>query len=245
MGVSYDYYRAANRQAAADEPDSPRAVEKPMPGVPAFDAVDAKGIDPGVILGQLVALVRDVPYSLDLVRTVTVYPPPEDAPATTEEWEALPEDSPYKEGPGIEELPADVRDTLAGIPDGRLDELAERWERIEEFADVPPAGGYLREVITGLRGLAQRAQQEDQMPLLLDLRLGSLPVPGASSRCLSQRLRCDMGKEREPGGCGAGRRPSGLVVGYALVNGQGRWQGPIPSPVHLGALGLLGGCRGQ
>ncbi|MEU1720020.1 hypothetical protein ACNF49_03605 [Actinomadura sp. ATCC 39365] len=36
-----------------------------------------------------------------------------------------------------------MRDTLAGIPDSRLDELVEHWERIEEFADVPPADGYL------------------------------------------------------------------------------------------------------
>jgi hypothetical protein len=162
MGVFCDYYRAANRQAATEKPDSPRAVEKPMPGVPTFDAVDAKWIDPGVMLGQLIALVRDVAFSLDLVQTITVYPPPEGAPATMEEWEALPEDSPYKDGPGIEELPADVRDTLAGIPDSRLDELVEHWEQIEEFADVPPADGYLLEVLTGLRGLAQRAQEEDQ-----------------------------------------------------------------------------------
>ncbi|MFF4194114.1 hypothetical protein [Nonomuraea sp. NPDC001831] len=163
MGVFYDYYRAANRQAAAENPDDPRAVEKPIPGVATFDAVEAKWIDPYVILGQLIALARDVPYSLDLVRPVTVYPPPEGAPATMEEWEALPDDSPYKEGPGIEELSADVRDTLAGIPDSRLDELVERWEQIEEFAYVPPGAGYLLEILTGLRGLAQRAQEEEQM----------------------------------------------------------------------------------
>jgi hypothetical protein len=74
MGVFYDYYRAANRQAAAEKPDSSRAVEKPMPGVPSFDAVDAKWIDPDVILGRLIALVREIPFSLDLVQTITVYP---------------------------------------------------------------------------------------------------------------------------------------------------------------------------
>ncbi|MFF0329638.1 hypothetical protein ACFYTU_53615 [Nonomuraea angiospora] len=72
--------------------------------MPSFDAVEAKGIDPVVILGQLIALARETPYGRDLVRTATVYPPPEGAPATVEEWEALPEDSPYKEGPMIEEF---------------------------------------------------------------------------------------------------------------------------------------------
>ncbi|WP_049567633.1 hypothetical protein [Nonomuraea sp. SBT364] len=94
QGVFHDYYRAANRQAAAEKPDSSRAVEKPLPGAPAFDAVDAKWIDPGVIFGQLIALVRNVPFSSDLVQTITVYPPREGAPATVEEREALPEDSP-------------------------------------------------------------------------------------------------------------------------------------------------------
>ncbi|MEV4576947.1 hypothetical protein AB0K16_27245 [Nonomuraea jabiensis] len=92
-----------------------------------------------------------------------VYPPPEGSPATIEEWEALPEDSPYKDGPGIEELPADVRDTLAGIPDDRLGEFAEQWEQIQEFADLPPATGHFLEIVTELRSLAQRARKEDQM----------------------------------------------------------------------------------
>ncbi|MFI9594548.1 hypothetical protein [Nonomuraea sp. NPDC052265] len=146
-----------------EKPNYPRAVDKPMPGVPTFDAVDAKWIDPDVILGRLIALVREIPFNLDLVQTISVYPPPEGSPATIEEWEALPDDSPYKEGPGIEELPADVRDTLADIPDDRLGEFAEQWEQIEEFADIPPATGYLLELVTELRGLAQRAQKEGQM----------------------------------------------------------------------------------
>ncbi|WP_344831065.1 hypothetical protein [Nonomuraea dietziae] len=140
------------------EPDRGRAES----GSTAFDAVDAKGIDPVVILGQLVALIRDVPYDLDLVRTITLYPPPEGGPKSLDEWEALPEDSPYKEGPGIEELPADVRDSLAGVPDARLADLAERWGRIEEFFGRPDEG-YLTTLMGELRELAQRAQAEDQM----------------------------------------------------------------------------------
>ncbi|MFD1934894.1 hypothetical protein ACFSKW_25810 [Nonomuraea mangrovi] len=154
----YDYYRAADRQAAVVDPDSGRAGRKH----PAFDAVEAKWIDPGIVLGQLVALVRDVPYSLDLVQTTSLYPPPEGGPKTLEEWEALPEDSPYQEGPCIDELPAHVRDTLAGIPDSRVADLAERWGRIEEFI-APPDTGYLTTLITELRDLAQRAQEENQM----------------------------------------------------------------------------------
>ncbi|WP_431894293.1 hypothetical protein [Nonomuraea sp. bgisy101] len=154
----YDYYRAADRQAAVVHPDSGRAGRSN----PAFDAVDAKWIDPGLVLGQLVAFIRDVPYSVGLVETVALYPPPEGAPKSLEEWEALSEDSPYHEGPWIEELPADLRDALAGVPDDRLAGLAERWRQIEEFF-TPPDAGYLTTLITELRGLARRAQAEEQM----------------------------------------------------------------------------------
>ncbi|MFE3451962.1 hypothetical protein ACFXJ8_23875 [Nonomuraea sp. NPDC059194] len=150
----YDYYRAADRQAAMVDPDKGRAV----PGA-TFDAVDAKGVDPQVILGQLIALIRDVPHDLDLMRTVTLYPPPEGAPKSPEEWEALPEDSPYMEGPCIEELPADVRDTLADVSEDRFAELAERWK--QEFFP-PPDDDYLTTLIAELRDLARRAQVEDQ-----------------------------------------------------------------------------------
>ncbi|MER6943863.1 hypothetical protein ABT294_07555 [Nonomuraea sp. NPDC000554] len=56
-----------------------------------------------------------------------------------------------------------MRDTLAGISDSRLGQFAEGWEQIEEFADFPPANGFLLEVLTELLDLAQRAQKEDQM----------------------------------------------------------------------------------
>ncbi|MEV0151981.1 MULTISPECIES: hypothetical protein [unclassified Nonomuraea] len=72
-------------------------------------------------------MIRNVPYTDDLVQTVDLHPPPGDAPKTDEEWDALPEDSPYLVRPGIEELPADVRDTLVDVPDERLIELGEQW----------------------------------------------------------------------------------------------------------------------
>ncbi|WP_219506017.1 hypothetical protein [Nonomuraea ceibae] len=163
MGVFYDYYRAVDRESAVLRPDSPRAVTNPMADAPLFDAIAAKWIDPVVILGKLVALAKGIPFDSDSTQTVTVYPAPDGAPTTDEEWDALPETSPYLEGPNIEELPVDVRDTLATIPSADLNDIVQQWEQIEEFARMPPAAGYLLEVITGLRGLAQRAQKADQM----------------------------------------------------------------------------------
>ncbi|WP_406319631.1 hypothetical protein OHA77_20055 [Streptosporangium sp. NBC_01639] len=160
----YDYYRAANRDAATSRPELGRAVAEHLPGEPVFDAVDAKGIDPGVGLGKLVGLIRGVPWSVDLTQSVSVYPPPEGAPQSEEEWESLPEDSPYLEGPGIEELPAAVRDTLADIDDARLPEIAGRWAEIEEFTTYGSVDSeYLLTVAEELVGLARSAKDNDQL----------------------------------------------------------------------------------
>ncbi|MEV0160299.1 hypothetical protein [Nonomuraea fuscirosea] len=163
MGNAYEYYRAADRAAAVIMPEYPRAVDDPPPGRPVFDAVETKWISPWEALAQLVALVRDVPSADDLVRTVVLYPPPEGAPQTDEEWGALPEDSPYFIGPGIEELPADVRDTLAGVPDERLVELGEWWAEGDEESMFGAEPAQLAELIGELRGLARRARDEGQL----------------------------------------------------------------------------------
>lgn len=163
MGNAYEYYRAADRQAAVIMPEQPRAVDDPPPGRPVFDAVETKWISPWEALAQLVALVRDVPPTGDLVRTVVLYPPPQGAPQTDEEWGALAEDSPYFIGPGIEELPVDVRDTLADVPDERLVELGERWAESDEDSMFGAEPAHLAELIAELRGLARRARDEGQL----------------------------------------------------------------------------------
>ncbi|WP_433436855.1 hypothetical protein [Nonomuraea sp. CA-141351] len=157
----YEYFRAADRHAAVVKPDYPRAVEKPLPGIPAFDAVETKWIIPSDSLAQLIALIRNVPYADDLVQTVDLYPPPDGAPKTDEEWDALPEDSPYFVGPGIEELPADVRDTLADVPDARLVELGEQWAAGDDSFLPRSDPRELSTLIAELRDLARRARRED------------------------------------------------------------------------------------
>ena len=164
MGVLYDYYRAADREAAIVRPDLGRAAGvRVLPGEPVFDGVDAKGIDPTVILARLIGFIRGVSWSSDLVDVVTLYPPREGAPTTDEEWDALPEDSPYLDGPGIEELSISVRDTLADVDDERLPELARQWTGIEEFRIGHVDSDYLLSLIEALVGLARRAEKEDQL----------------------------------------------------------------------------------
>ncbi|HUR04870.1 MAG TPA: hypothetical protein VM347_20160 [Nonomuraea sp.] len=162
MGVLYDYYRAADREAAIVSPDFGRAGVRDLPDRPVFDGVDAKGIDPTVILARLIGFIRSVPWSSDLVDVVTLYPPREGAPTTDEKWDALPEDSPYLDGPGIEELSISVRDTLADVDDERLPELARQWTGIEKFRGRVDSD-YLLSLIEALVGLARRAKKEDQL----------------------------------------------------------------------------------
>ncbi|MFC7330738.1 hypothetical protein [Marinactinospora rubrisoli] len=126
MGALYGYYRAADAQAAvrvADEPGGPTVANS------SWDAVDGKGIDPAVVLGRLVALVRDTPWHTGLVDGTVVWP----AGGYPADWERVPENSPWVTGPWIEELGPAARDTLAGIDNARIADLAARWARIEEF----------------------------------------------------------------------------------------------------------------
>ncbi|MFG1941346.1 hypothetical protein [Nonomuraea sp. NPDC048826] len=161
MSAMHDYYRAPDRATATWRPDRLRAPAEPLPGAPVFDVVDTKWIDPQVAIGELVALIGKVPYSDELVKTVVLYPPPDGAPTTDVEVEALPRDSPYLVGPQIEELPVRVRDVLAGFDDARLPDVARRW--LTEDPSDNPYERETRELVEGLVALARRAKESGQL----------------------------------------------------------------------------------
>lgn len=158
-----EYYRAADREAALMDPERPRIIDGPGEA-PMFDAVDAgAGITPENEFCQLIALVLGEPYSTDLVGLTYLYPPPEGAPRSPEEADALPEGSPYLEGPGIAEFAVRVRDALAAVEDDRLPALAARWSEIEEFQVYGDTGPQdLLPLIKEFVGLARRAKEHDQ-----------------------------------------------------------------------------------
>ncbi|MFD0279372.1 hypothetical protein ACFVHB_36515 [Kitasatospora sp. NPDC127111] len=129
MGVLTDYFRAPDAAAVV------RALERADGGSPltarppAFDGVEAKRIDPSVVLAQLIAAVRDVPWQVDLVRETYVWPTsPAPGPDGLED-----EDDPWVTGPWVSQLPPEVRDTLAAVHDSRLPAIAERWAQAEEL----------------------------------------------------------------------------------------------------------------
>lgn len=159
MGVVFDYFRASDAKTAKQAIDRQGG---PLFPEPAFDGVETKGIDPQVILGSLVAFIRGAPYELEMVRTVGVWPPPESAPKTEEEYEALPDDSPWKDGPLLEELDLQTRDTLASVNDGQVADLAAQWVQIEEFHNAADPEE-MQLLIEELVGLARRARNSGDL----------------------------------------------------------------------------------
>lgn len=133
-------------------------------GEPAFDGVDARSVEPFIVLGHLVALVRRIGWRPDLVPSVSVSPP-EPRPVTVEEYNSLPEDSPWKQDgfATLEELDTSVRDTLADAPDGWLPELAARWaqtDQLSRYGDVNRES--LLPLVEDLVRLARRAREANE-----------------------------------------------------------------------------------
>ncbi|MEW2331255.1 hypothetical protein AB0880_26025 [Micromonospora chersina] len=142
MGVLYDYFRAADDAAAVrlmeDLDGGPVAVSGDGAAV---DAIDLKGIDPAVILGQLVSLVRGVDWEVNTIVSGLLWSGDE------------------QEGPWLMSIDSATRDTLASIDDAQVRELSARWGRIEELAwGGPPADDEMLPVIEQIAALARRAR---------------------------------------------------------------------------------------
>jgi hypothetical protein len=124
-----DYFRAPD-VAAAQEHLTDHDGASPLD---TFDGADLKNLDPTMHLSRLLALMTGRPYSLDLAVSNLV-------------WE-----HPSSEGPWVVVFDDEVRDTLAGIPAGRLPDLAAQWAAALEAHDLlGPA--------QQLTGLATRAR---------------------------------------------------------------------------------------
>ncbi|GAA2748642.1 hypothetical protein [Kitasatospora cinereorecta] len=156
MGVLTDWFRAADAEsvvAALIRSEGGSPLGGPGAG---FAGVEAKHVDPTVLLGQLVAAVRRIPWQLDLVATRTVWPtgpaPGPDGPAE--------EDDPWLTGPWVEETDGAVRDVLADVPDHEIAAVAARWARAEEWHGA--TGEELRPLVEDLVRLARQARAEGE-----------------------------------------------------------------------------------
>ncbi|MBA9004179.1 MULTISPECIES: hypothetical protein [Thermomonospora] len=150
MGVIFEYFRAADRDTARA-----RLLSTPYgTPEPAVDAVDTKGYDPFVVMGRLMALVLNRPWSPDLVSEEIIWPE-EPYPENEED---LPEDSPWNSGVVLVELPASFRDAFADVDDYALPWIADQWHRIEELDGGVDAGLAL-DFIEEFVAFTRRAEQ--------------------------------------------------------------------------------------
>lgn len=129
MGVLTDYFRAVDaatvvRALKQADGGSPLCANPPV-----FDGVEAKRVDPAVVLAQLIAAIRQVPWRVNLVEETTVWPtsptPGPDSPVT--------EDDPWATGPWVSELHPLTRDTLAGVRDPDVPTVVAHWVQAEEL----------------------------------------------------------------------------------------------------------------
>ncbi len=142
MGVLYDYFIAVDDADAVkivdDLDGGPIVVAGGRPGI---HAIDLKGIDPVVTLGQLVAFVRGVEWNVGMVDGNLLWSRDE------------------QNGPWLTPIGDGARDTLASITEAQMPELSARWGRIEELAgENPLPEGQLLPVIGEITALAQLAR---------------------------------------------------------------------------------------
>jgi hypothetical protein len=153
MGVIHDYFRAPDAAAAMGVMNLPGG---PLSKQSLFDGVSTKGIDPVLMLGQLLAFIRQVLWEPDISSSKTLWPPPDTEPSSEQEYKELPQDSPWKTGPWLWELGLQARDNLASVDDARMPDIAAQWAEIEEFRGLLQTDDALV-LIRDLVGLARRA----------------------------------------------------------------------------------------
>jgi len=152
MGVFHVYFHAANAEAAMQA--------KVMGPLVAFTTVESKLADPHVALGHLVALVAEIAWSPDLVGVTVISPSPATEPKSEEAFAKLPEDSPWRTGPWLQELSVRARDILADVDASRRAGLAAQWGRSDEFRRIPEEEkNFLAYLVLEFSNLAKEARQ--------------------------------------------------------------------------------------
>lgn len=147
MGLLTDYFRAADQDAArvlgSREGAGPLTpVPGAAPGATAVDGVEAKGIEPVVVLGSLISAITGEDHDED----PTLVWPDEEAAGSADAW--------------VVELPSSSRDALASLDDALAPAVAARWATAEELAGA--TGDDLHPFVADLVALARRAAAADE-----------------------------------------------------------------------------------
>ncbi|MBH5335133.1 hypothetical protein IHE55_10130 [Streptomyces pactum] len=153
MGVLCDYFHATDPTTAvhlAIGPGGDWLLGASLEEAGA-DWIDAKGLDPDVVLGQLVACAEGIPFAGLRDTPELVWP---EAPYPR--GEPVGPDSPWDTGLFLQRLPERWRDVLAALPADAVPAVAAQWYEIEEvdFGDHLVAV----EAVTAFTALARRAR---------------------------------------------------------------------------------------
>jgi hypothetical protein len=140
----FDYFRAPDADAVRQVMDA-GGGRTPVGDV--FDGIEAKGVDPAVVPGMMVAAIQQVPWNPDLVDDSLV-------------WPAGREQDPDYDGPWVSGLNTSTRDALAQA--GDVPRVAREWAQIEELGgniDVADAQAFIESMVE----LARRAREADEL----------------------------------------------------------------------------------
>lgn len=126
-------------------------------GLDAFGRINATGMDHDDLLPELIAVIRRVPMSKDLVQTALTWPASE-LPDPAE----LTGDDPWSQGPWVTEFDMGVRDTLASVGDAELSDVAIRWGSIPAVRKRSVTPDVVLDLVERLVRFAREARTNDE-----------------------------------------------------------------------------------
>ena len=149
MGIYYDYFRARDAKrakaiAAAGYPGDAKGV----------DHLSLKAMDAEVRIGLLLAFAQGVEWTVDTVQSTSVWPP-EPRPRTPDDFDLLPDNSPwFTSDYQLDEFAPQFRDALASLSEPQLRRLETDWSPSKEFDEYD-----LDLVRSGFRNLVDLARR--------------------------------------------------------------------------------------
>jgi hypothetical protein len=156
LGQYFDYFCARDAKTA-----KAIAAKGSLARSKDVDGFSMKGIDPEVRVAELIAFIRGVEWTPETIRLTSVWPPESTKPKTPDDFDRLPEDSPWWTSEyHLDEFDLECRDELASMGDLQLRRLSEEWAPTENFEDYDPDG--VRSDFERLVNLAKRAQAANE-----------------------------------------------------------------------------------
>jgi len=130
MGLYYDYFRARDAKRAKAIADA-GYIGKTKD----VDLLSLRGMDAEVRIGSLLAFALGAEWTVNTVQSTAVWPP-EPRPRTPDDFDRLPENSPwFTSDYQLDEFAPEFRDALATLSEPQLRRLETDWTPTAAFDD--------------------------------------------------------------------------------------------------------------